>query len=196
MVGSVFVCNVYIAYKQPTQHAVLPYTASSSTPRALAISVAPCGMLGLGFAAVATSALAALACCTPVAIALGCCTGVLGCVGGCCVAGVLAAVLLGFDAGAAAGGGTGTGTDLGLAARALRLRGFRTESRSAFAASSARACASSAAHILSLIIFQSANVSTALANSTSLIIKPLSVFISSKTTEGKMIFIKVKFRLS
>jgi hypothetical protein len=45
---------------------------------------------------------------------------------------VLAAVLLGFNAGAAGGGGTGT--DLGLAARALRLRGLRTASRSAFAA--------------------------------------------------------------
>ena len=62
-------------------------------------------MLGLGFAAVATSALAALACCTPVAIALGCCTDVLGCVGGgCCVAGVLAVLLLGLAGGAAAGG--------------------------------------------------------------------------------------------
>jgi len=166
MVGSVFVCNVYIAHKQPKQHAVLPYTASSSTPRALAISVAPCGMLGLGFAVLGTSALAAVACCTPAAIALGCCTGVLGCVGGCCVAGVLAAVLLlGFDAGAAAGGGTGTGTDLGLAARALRLRGFRTAARSAFAAISARACASSAAHMLSLTIRQSSNLPSALMTS-------------------------------
>jgi hypothetical protein len=76
---------------------------------------------------------------------------------------VLAAVLLGFDAGAAAGGGTGT--DLGLAARALRLRGFRTESRSAFAAISARACASSAAHMLSLIIRQSSNLPSALMTS-------------------------------
>ena len=164
MVGSVFVCNVYIAHKQPEQHAVLPYTGSSKTPRALAISVAPCGMLGLGFAAVATSALAAVACCTPVAIALGCCTGVLGCVSGCCVAGVLAAVLLlGFDAGGAAGGGTGT--DLGLAAPAVRLRGFRTASRSAFAAISARACASSAAHMLSLTIRQSSNLPSALMTS-------------------------------
>ena len=141
-----------------------PYTASSSTPIALASSVLPCGMLGLGLAAVATSAFAAVACCTPVAIALGCCTGVLGCVGGCCVAGVLAAVLLlGLAAGAAAGGGTGT--DLGLAARALRLRGLRTASRSAFAAISARACASSAAHMLSLIIRQSSNLPSALMTS-------------------------------
>jgi hypothetical protein len=166
MVTSVFVCNVYIAHKQPKQHAVLPYKASSTTPLALASSVPPFGMLGLGFAAVATSALAALACCTPVAIALGCCTGVLGCVGGCCVTGLLAAVLvLGFDAGGAAGGGTGTDTDLGLAARALRLRGLRTAARSAFAAISARACASSAAHMLSLIIRQSSNLPSALMTS-------------------------------
>ena len=161
MVGSVFVCNVYIAHKQ---HAVLPYTASSNTPRALAISVAPCGMLGLGFAVLGTSAFAAVACCTPVAIALGCCTGVLGCVGGCCAAGVLAAVLL-LGLAAGGGGAGGTGTDLGLAARALRLRGFRTESRSAFAAISARAWASSAAHMLSLIIRQSSNLPSALMTS-------------------------------
>ena len=121
MVGSVFVCNVYRAHKQPKQHAVLPYTASSNMPRALAISVAPCGMLGLGFAVLGTSALAAVACCTPVAIALGCCTGVLGCVGGCCVASVAAAwVLLGFDAGAAAGCGTGVAADRKL----THLRGM------------------------------------------------------------------------
>jgi len=99
-------------------------------------------MLGLGFAVLGTSAFAAVACCTPVPIALGCCTGVLGCVGGCCVASVAAAwVLLGLAAGAAAGGGTDT--DLGLAARALRLRGFRTASRSAFAAISVQFLSSS-----------------------------------------------------
>ena len=104
-------------------------------PRALAISVPPCGMLDLGFGAVGKSVLATLACGTPVAAALGCCAAVLGCVSGCCVEGVLAA-LLGFDAGGAAGGGTGT--DLGLAAPAVRLRGLRTALRSAFAATSAR----------------------------------------------------------
>ena len=75
------------------------------------------------------------------------------------VAALRAWLLLGF----AAGGGTGT--DLGLAARALRLRGLRTESRSAFAAISARACASSAAHMLSLIIRQSSNLPSALMTS-------------------------------
>jgi hypothetical protein len=63
----------------------------------------------------------------------------------------------------------------------LLLVDLRAAARSAFCFASASACSAIAAQVLSLIIFQSAIVSAALANSVNLMFPPLPVFISSNT---------------